>query len=112
MNYNWIKEFPVAVTLCDNEGSITDMNDKSAESFKDDGGYDLIGKNLLGCHSEESNEKIRQIMESQKPNVYTIERNGKKKLIYQSPWFENGEMKGLVELSIEIPFDMPHFIRE
>ena len=50
-------------------------------------------------------------MNEKKPNVYTIEKNGIKKLIYQSPWFENGEMKGLVELSLEIPFEMPHFIR-
>ena len=50
-------------------------------------------------------------MNEKKPNVYTIEKNGIKKLIYQSPWFEKGVMKGLVELSLEIPFDMPHFIR-
>jgi hypothetical protein len=34
-----------------------------------------------------------------------------KKLIYQSPIFEDGEYKGIVELSLEIPFDMPHFKR-
>jgi hypothetical protein len=50
-------------------------------------------------------------MNEKRPNVYTIEKNGIKKLIYQSPWFEKGEMKGLVELSLEIPFNMPHFIR-
>ncbi|PKL82303.1 MAG: diguanylate cyclase [Ignavibacteriae bacterium HGW-Ignavibacteriae-3] len=112
MNSKWIKEFPIAVTICDNDGTITEMNDKAAETFKDDGGYGLIGKNLLGCHSDESNEKIRKIMESEKPNIYTIEKNGKKKLIYQAPWFEGGKMNGLVELSIEIPHDAPHFIRE
>jgi transcriptional regulator with PAS, ATPase and Fis domain len=111
MSSGWIKDFPAAVTVCDNSGIITEMNEKSAEIFKDDGGYNLIGKNLLGCHSNASNEKIRQIMDSEEPNVYTIEKNGKKKLIYQAPWYENGEMRGLVELSIEIPFEMPHFIR-
>ncbi len=111
MNSKWVKEFPAAVTICDTDGIITDMNESSSVVFKDDGGYDLIGTNLFGCHSDESNEKIKQIMNEQKPNVYTIEKYGKKKLIYQSPWFENGEMKGLVELSIEIPFEMPNFIR-
>ncbi len=111
MNSKWVKEFPAAVTVCDTEGVITDMNEKAGETFKDGGGFSLIGKNLFGCHSDASNEKIKQIMNEQKPNVYTIEKHGKKKLIYQSPWFENGEMKGLVELSIEIPFEMPNFIR-
>ncbi len=109
---SWIKNFPVAVTVCDPDGTITEMNEKSAETFKNDGGYQLIGKNMLGCHSAESNEKIRKIIESGKPNVYTIEKMGKKKLIYQSPWYENGKIEGLVELSIEIPFEMPHFKRD
>ena len=111
MDSKWIKEFSAAITLCDTNGIVTGMNEKSAEVFADDGGYNLIGTNISGCHTAESNEKIKEIMNGQKPNIYTIEKNGKKKLIYQSPWFENGEMKGLVELSIEIPFEMPHFIR-
>ncbi len=27
-------------------------------------------------------------------NAYTIEKNGIKKLIHQTPWFENGEYTG------------------
>ena len=111
MNSKWVREFPAAITVCDTGGIIIDMNEKAAEVFKDDGGFDLIGKNLFDCHSDESNEKIKQIMSEPKPNVYTIEKHGKKKMIYQSPWFENGEMKGLVELSIEIPFEIPNFTR-
>ena len=52
------------------------------------------------------------MMETHEKNVYTIEKKGIKKIIYQSPWFHNGEFGGLVELSLEIPFEMPHFIRE
>ncbi|MDD2576134.1 MAG: diguanylate cyclase, partial [Bacteroidales bacterium] len=44
-------------------------------------------------------------------NAYTIEKEGLKKLIYQTPWYENGEFGGLVEFSIVIPMDMPHFVR-
>jgi len=32
-------------------------------------------------------------------------------LIYQSPWYQNGEFAGLVEISLEIPEQMPHFVR-
>lgn len=108
---DWAKELPAAVTICDVDGKIIYLNEKAAEVFKDDGGYGLIGQNLFGCHSNESNEKIKQIIAEQKPNTYTIEKAGKKKLIHQTPWYENGELKGLIEFSIEIPFEMPHFIR-
>jgi len=35
-----------------------------------------------------------------------------KKLIYQGPWFQDGKYGGLVELSLEIPMEMPHFVRQ
>ncbi len=108
---DWQKELPSAITICDVDGKIIYLNEKAADVFKVDGGYKLLGQNLFACHSNESNEKIKQIIAEQKPNTYTIEKNGKKKLIHQTPWFENGVLKGLVEFSIEIPFDMPHHIR-
>jgi hypothetical protein len=33
-------------------------------------------------------------------------------MIYQSPWFRDGEFAGLIELSLEIPMEMAHFVRE
>lgn len=111
MNIDWTKEFSAAITVCDNEGIITEMNEKSAATFKDDGGFSLIGKSLFECHSKESATQIRELIDERKTNIYTIEKNGVKKLIYQAPWYDNGDMKGLVELSLEIPFEMRHFIR-
>jgi len=108
---DWTKDFSGAITICDLDGIIIYLNEKAAEVFKDEGGYKLIGQNLFACHSKESNEIIKQIIAEQKPNTYTIEKAGKKKLIHQTPWYENGDMKGLVELSIEIPFNMPNHIR-
>lgn len=107
----WSKELDAAITVCDIEGKIIYLNEKAAEVFKDDGGYKLLGQNLFDCHSSQSNDKIKQIISERKPNTYTIEKAGKKKLIHQTPWYENGDMKGLVEFSIEIPYEMPNFIR-
>ena len=50
-------------------------------------------------------------VETRQSNVYTIEKNGLKKLIYQSPWYQNGAYAGFIELSLEIPFELPHFVR-
>ena len=109
---DWVKEFPAAVTVCDADGVMREMNDKSVETFQSDGGAELIGRNLLDCHPEPSRTTLVGLLNDKKVNAYTIEKNGKKKLIYQAPWFVEGEYRGLVELSLEIPFDMPHFVRD
>jgi transcriptional regulator with PAS, ATPase and Fis domain len=112
MNENeWIKEFPAAITVCDEDGILLEMNDKAAKTFESDGGRKLIGSNMLDCHPEPARTETERLLASREKNVYTIEKNGVKKLIYQSPWFKNGKYAGFIELSLEIPFEMPHFIR-
>ena len=88
------------------------MNDRSATTFAKSGGLDLIGGNLLNCHPEPAKSKLIDLLHNPRVNAYTIEKNGVKKLIYQTPWYENGEFGGLMEISMEIPFDMPHYIRK
>jgi transcriptional regulator with PAS, ATPase and Fis domain len=108
----WVKEFPAAVTVCDAEGIILEMNDKAAKTFEADGGYKLVGSNMLDCHPEPARTKTERLLAAREKNVYTIEKNGVKKLIYQSPWFKDGQYAGFVELSLEIPFELEHFIRK
>ena len=110
--YDWTKELPATITVCDTHGVILMMNDKSCRTFEDEGGAELIGKNLLDCHREPARTKVADLLKSGLPNVYTIEKAGIKKLIYQSPWYENGTYAGFVEISIPIPKEMPHFIRD
>ncbi len=111
MDGSWMKEFPGAMTICDRKGIIVSMNDKAAIAFQSDGGKDLIGKNLLDCHPEPARSKLGHLMESGETNVYSIEKKGVKKLIYQAPWYRDGIRMGIVELSLEIPFEIPHFLR-
>jgi transcriptional regulator with PAS, ATPase and Fis domain len=108
---DWAKQFSGAITICDLNGIIIYMNDTASAVFDKEGGGNLIGKSLFKCHSSSSNEKIKEIMTSGKPNIYTIEKNGVKKLIHQSPYFEDNRLQGVIELSIEIPFEMPNHIR-
>ncbi len=83
--HEWIKEFPGAVTVCNAEGVIVEMNDRAARTFEKDGGYALVGKSMLECHSELSRDKVQKLLASHEKNVYTIQKNGVKKLIFQSP---------------------------
>ncbi len=107
----WIKEFPGAITVCNADGIILEMNDKAARTFEKEGSANLVGKNMLDCHPEPSRSKAERLLAAHEKNVYTIEKNGIKKLIYQSPWYKDGKYSGFVEVSLEIPFELPHFIR-
>ncbi|MCK9422408.1 MAG: hypothetical protein M0Q38_07405 [Bacteroidales bacterium] len=108
----WIEKLDGNVIVCDAGATIIYMNETAIKNYAADGGVALIGRNLKDCHGEESWLKIRQIMDTHQKNVYTIEKRGKKKIIYQSPWMDGDVFKGIVELSLEIPFEMEHFIRE
>lgn len=107
---DWVKEYPGAVTVCDAQGIILYMNDRAVKVLSSDG-KSLVGQNLLECHPEPARSKLVEMLKGQTTNTYTIEKNGVKKLIHQSPWYENGSYKGFVEQSFEIPGAMAHHIR-
>ncbi len=109
---DWITGFPGAVTVSDADNRILWMNDKAAQVFAADGGRSLIGGDLQACHNARSRGIIDRMLSEGRPNIYTIEKKGVKKFIYQTPWKDpDGRIAGLVELSMEIPFDLPHFVR-
>ncbi len=114
MDYSkhWSKYFPAAITVTDEKGIIIDMNDVSIAGYEKDGGAALIGANMLDCHPEPSRSKAEQLYKEQKLNAYTITKHGKKKLIYQAPYFIEGKFAGMVEMSLPLPDEMPHFDRD
>ncbi len=109
-NFEWAHELSCAITVCDREANVVYQNLKAIKTFQSYG--DLIGKNLKDCHGESSWEMIQRMIETGESNSYTIEKAGVKKLIHQTPWHKNGEVCGLVEFSIELPGELPHFIRK
>jgi hypothetical protein len=108
----WVQEFSGAVTVCGPDGTIIEMNDQAEKSYSKWGGRQLLGSNLLDCHPEPSRSKLEQLMEQRRKNIYTIEKKGVRKLIYQTPWFQEGQYRGFVEIVIELPASMPHFVRD
>lgn len=108
-DFEWAEQMNCAVTVCDAEGVILYMNDKSRQTFARHG--DLIGKNLFGCHNEDSQAKIRHMLATGESNSYTISKDGVRKMIYQTPWRRDGHIAGMVEISMVIPEEMPHYVR-
>lgn len=106
----WAEGLNCAVTVCDAQGIVLYMNNKARETFAKSG--DMRGRSLLPCHSERSRTIIADMLATGRSNCYTIEKQGVRKMIYQTPWRdEQGLIAGLVEISMVIPADMPHYIR-
>ena len=108
----WFKHFPGAITVTDENAIIIEMNDAAAEAHKEEGGYALMGQSTIDCHPKSLQEKVRHIYDSQQLNVYSIQKNGKEKLIYQTPYFKDGIFAGVVEMSLPMPDNVPHFDRD
>lgn len=102
----WADELDCAVTVCDTEGTVLYQNDRSCAV-----NGDVRGKSLIPCHNERSCEIINRLLAQGGTNTYTIEKKGVRKLIYQTVWRSRGEVGGLVEFSLELPAEMPHYIR-
>jgi len=109
---DWMEGLNVAITVADKDYMIAYMNPKAMATFQSYGGSALLNKNLMECHNERSKELMKKIMETGHPHTYTIEKGGKKKIIHQARWEKDGQIGGLVEISIEIPLEVEHFKRD
>lgn len=106
----WAKETNCAITVCDSSLNILFMNDLARKTFASHGD-DLIGRNLREFHQERSLKIIDHMLSTGESNCYTIEKNGLHKIIYQTPWRNDGKIAGLVEISMIVPAELPHYVR-
>lgn len=102
MTPNWAKELDAVITVCNTQGIIIEMNDKSIQHFNSYGGANLIGQNLLDCHPEPSKSLLKSLMQSRDSNTYIAGNAPHQRLITQKPWYENGEYCGFIEIQIEL----------
>ena len=98
--FDWAEHYPAAISVCDIEGTIVAMNRLASEIFAEDGGEKLIGSSLFACHPEPANIMIRKMLREQRTNTYFTEKNGRRKLVHQAPWYDRGRFAGLVETVI------------
>ena len=103
----WTKELNCGITVCDGFGNIIYMNEKAIQLKHGD----LTGKNIFECHNPNSCRIIRHLLEKGGQHIYTIEKDGIHKLLYQSAWKEKGIIQGLCEIMVELSEPIPHFIR-
>lgn len=111
VNVDWAEEFNGSVTVCDREGIIVYMNRYSVNQFKNYGGEKLLGTNLVDCHPEPSKTMLKRMLIEPFENMYTTEKEGKKTIIFQTPWMKKGEFAGVIELSFDLVADLPNYNR-
>ncbi|MDO5155931.1 MAG: PAS domain-containing protein [Eubacteriales bacterium] len=100
-----------SVVICDLEHTIIYMNPAAIANYEKRGGAKLVGKSLLNCHNEKSNEIIKKVVswfaenedhnmiytfynEQQNKDVYMVAlRDADKKLIgyYEKHEYRNRE---------------------
>lgn len=110
-NLDWAEEFPGGIAVCDTQGIILALNHYDAQVYEDRGGKALIGTNLYECHSQHSEDMIREMMAKDHGNIYIVEKNGQRELVIQSPWYQGGKLAGLVEITVEIEGEIPVIVR-
>ena len=76
-----------AVVICNLEHDIVYMNPAAAERYSKRGGFGLVGKSLLDCHSPAANDKIKEVVEwfsksSENNRVYTFYNEKENKDVY------------------------------
>jgi hypothetical protein len=105
---DWTDEFKGSITVCDRKGVINYINQHAQKQS----GRDLLGANLIECHPEPSRSKVKSMLETPTFNSYTVEKGGIKKMVHQSPHYINGVFSGIIEITFEIPKEIPHFNRD
>ena len=63
----------------------------------------MIGTSLYDCHPEPAKSIIRRLLQEQASNTYFIEENGVRKLVQQTPWYDEGQFAGLTETITVLP---------
>lgn len=106
----WLDGVAVSVVACDTAGVCTYMNERACQSFAKEGGRALVGRSLIDCHPEPARSRLLDMLRTPRANSYTIEKAGKK-LVHQTPFFREGVFAGVVEIVIELPALLPHFVR-
>lgn len=105
---DWLDGAKMSVTVTDKNGIVVYANvNNEIENYEE-----LMGRDIFECHPEPSRSLLRDMYSNPRDNTYTIEKNGRKKLIHQTPWYKAGEFAGYIEFSFVIPIDMPHHKRD
>ena len=107
MNFNWADDTNCAVTVCDTEGVVIYQNKQSISV-----NGSIAAKACSPCHNERSKGIIARILEKGDTNALHHREKRDPQNDLQTAWRrEDGTVGGIIELSMPIPAEMPHYVR-
>ena len=107
----WVKEFPVAVTVTAADGTIVEMNDRSLQVLRRTEAQPSCARASLIAIPRPPAPRPWNSTSEKLPITTPSRKKGQKKIIHQIPWTQDGAFAGFVEISIPIPDELPHFDR-
>jgi len=108
----WVASFPAEIIVCDNNGTILEMNDLAIELYQEAGGAAMIGHNLYDHHVEPARSRVKAVVAQKKTVIYTTEKGGQKKLVCIAPWKQEGEIGGFALLTLDLPEKMKNIVKD
>jgi len=94
-----------SVTIADQDFQIIFMNDRACAFYAEDGGAELVGKNLLDCHNAEQTAVIRDAFARYRAGDLTPTRyhqaqkeESAPESIVHIPLIVEGQFRGIAEL--------------
>lgn len=82
-----LEQDPMPIVLCNLEHTIVYMNPAAAKNYVKSGGFALVGRSLMDCHSEEARKAIEKVVawfsaSRENNRVFTFHSHSKNKDIY------------------------------
>jgi PAS domain-containing protein len=108
----WVASFPAEIIVCDAQGTIIEMNQVATDLYQSAGGEEMIGRNVFDHHTEPSRSQVQALVAQRKLVIYTTEKGGQKKLVCIAPWEQQHEYAGFALLTIDLPADMLHILKD
>lgn len=98
-----LDEDKAPVVICDIDHTIIYMNPVACQRYEKQGGADLLGRSLLGCHNEKSNEMINRVLDwfresTDNNRIFTFRNEKENKDVYMVALRdESGKLIGYYE---------------
>jgi len=108
----WISTYPAEIMVCDQDGTILEMNNLAIEIYRHEGGANMIGRNVFAHHHEPARSQMISVVNQRQHVVYTTEKAGKKKLVSIAPWYREAEYAGFSLIVLDLPENIPNIVKD
>jgi hypothetical protein len=107
----WIASYPAEIMVCDEAGTILEMNDTAIRMYEREGGAAMIGSSVIAHHHEPARTQLMTAIDQRRHIIYTTEQAGLKKLVSIAPWYRAGRYAGFALIVLDLPASIPNIVK-